>query len=39
MEDLERVRLLFEDLDTKTDLIQLLGLAERRRRGAHLHRL
>ncbi|HET9935539.1 MAG TPA: heat-inducible transcriptional repressor HrcA [Methyloceanibacter sp.] len=28
MEDLERVRLLFEDLDTKTDLIQLLGLAE-----------
>jgi heat-inducible transcriptional repressor len=29
MEDLERVRLLFEDLDTKKDLIQLLGLAER----------
>jgi heat-inducible transcriptional repressor len=29
MEDLERVRLLFEDLDTKTDLIQLLGLTER----------
>ena len=29
MEDLERVRLLFDDLDTKTDLIQLLGLAER----------
>jgi heat-inducible transcriptional repressor len=29
MEDLERVRLLFEDLDAKTDLIQLLGLAER----------
>ena len=28
MEDLERVRLLFEDLETKTDLIQLLGLAE-----------
>jgi heat-inducible transcriptional repressor len=28
MEDLERVRLLFEDLDTKTGLIQLLGLAE-----------
>ena len=28
MEDLERLRLLFEDLDTKTDLIQLLGLAE-----------
>jgi heat-inducible transcriptional repressor len=29
MEDLERVRLLFEDLETKKDLIQLLGLAER----------
>jgi heat-inducible transcriptional repressor len=29
MEDLERVRLLFEDLDGKKDLIQLLGLAER----------
>ena len=29
MEDLERARLLFEDLDTKKDLIQLLGLAER----------
>ncbi len=29
MEDLERVRLLFEDLDTKKDIIQLLGLAER----------
>jgi heat-inducible transcriptional repressor len=29
MEDLERVRLLFEDLDTKKGLIQLLGLAER----------
>ena len=29
MEDLERVGLLFEDLDTKKDLIQLLGLAER----------
>jgi heat-inducible transcriptional repressor len=29
MEDLERVRLLFEDLDTKTDLMQLLGVAER----------
>jgi len=28
MEDLERVRLLFEDLDAKKDLIQLLGLAE-----------
>jgi heat-inducible transcriptional repressor len=29
MEDLERVRHLFEDLDTKKDFIQLLGLAER----------
>jgi heat-inducible transcriptional repressor len=29
MEDLERVRMLFEDLDAKKDLIQLLGLAER----------
>ena len=29
MEDLERVRSLFEDLDAKTGLIQLLGLAER----------
>jgi heat-inducible transcriptional repressor len=29
MEDLERVRSLFEDLDAKKDLIQLLGLAER----------
>ncbi len=29
MEDLERVRLLFQDLDTKKDLMQLLGLAER----------
>ena len=28
MEDLERVRLLFEDLDTKKGLIHLLGLAE-----------
>jgi len=29
MEDLERVRHLFEDLDAKKGLIQLLGLAER----------
>jgi heat-inducible transcriptional repressor len=29
MEDLERIRLLFEDLDAKKDLIQLLGVAER----------
>ncbi|MTI44360.1 heat-inducible transcription repressor HrcA [Roseibium hamelinense] len=27
-EDLERIRLLFDDLETKRDLIQLLGLAE-----------
>jgi heat-inducible transcriptional repressor len=29
LEDLERIRLLFEDLDTKKDLIQLLGFTER----------
>jgi heat-inducible transcriptional repressor len=29
IEDLERVRRLFEDLETKRDLIQLLGLAEK----------
>jgi heat-inducible transcriptional repressor len=29
IEDLERIRQLFEDLETKRDLIQLLGLAER----------
>jgi len=29
IEELERVRKLFEDLETKRDLIQLLGLAER----------
>ncbi len=28
-EDLERIRLLFDDLEAKKDLIQLLGLAER----------
>ena len=28
VEDLERIRLLFDDLESKTDLIQLLGLAE-----------
>jgi heat-inducible transcriptional repressor len=28
MEDLERVRLLFDDLENKRDLVQLLGLAE-----------
>lgn len=28
MEDLERVRLLFEELENKTDVVQLLGLAE-----------
>ncbi len=27
-EDIERLRLLFNDLETKTDIIQLLGLAE-----------
>ena len=39
MEDLERVRHLFEDLDTKKDLIQLLGPRRARRRRTHLHRL
>ncbi len=29
LEDLERVRLLFDDLETKKELVQLLGLAER----------
>lgn len=29
IEDLERIRRLFEDLETKRDFIQLLGLAER----------
>jgi heat-inducible transcriptional repressor len=29
IEDLERIRRLFEDLETKRDLIQLLGLAEK----------
>ena len=28
MEDLERIRLLFDDFEKKKDLIQLLGLAE-----------
>ena len=28
LEDLERVKLLFDDLETKTDIVQLLGLAE-----------
>ena len=28
VEDLERVKLLFDDLETQTDIIQLLGLAE-----------
>ena len=28
-EDLERIRLLFDDLETKRDLVQLLGLAEK----------
>ncbi len=28
LDDLERVRLLFDDLESKTDIIQILGLAE-----------
>ena len=34
VEDLERVRLLFDDLETKREVIDLLGRAERRRRRA-----
>src|SRR3990172_9714464 len=29
VEDLERIRQLFDDLETKRDLVQILGLAER----------
>ena len=37
--DLERIRLLFDDLETQRELIRLLGSAETRRGRAHLHRL
>jgi heat-inducible transcriptional repressor len=37
LEDLERVRLLFDDLETRREVVDLLGRAERA--GAHLHRL
>ena len=39
LEDLERVRSLFDDLETKRGVIDLLGRAEQRRGRAHLHRL
>jgi heat-inducible transcriptional repressor len=39
VEDLERIRLLFEDLDSKKELARLLSAAGNRRRRAHLHRV
>ena len=39
LEDLERVRLLFDDLESKKDIVQLLGLGRAGRGRAHLHRL
>ncbi len=38
-EDLERIRHLFDDLERKRDLVQLLGLSESADGGAHFHRL
>ena len=38
-DDLERIRHLFDDLERKRDLVQLLGAFGERRRRAHLHRL
>jgi len=37
LEDLERVRLLFDDLETKRGVIDLLGPRGTRRRGADFH--
>ncbi len=39
LEELERIRQLFDDLETKRELIQLLGARRNRRGRAHLHRL
>jgi len=39
MEDLERVRLLFDDLETKRGVIDLLGKAEQAEGLPHFHRL
>ena len=39
VEDLERVRRLFDELETKRGVADLLGRAETRGRRAHLHRL
>ena len=38
-EDLERIRLLFADLETQTDVIDLLARAENGEGRAHLHRI
>ena len=38
LDDLERVRLLFDDLETKRGVIDLLGPRRTRRRRTHLHR-
>jgi hypothetical protein len=38
LEDLERIRLLFDDLESKKDIVQLLGAPSKGGR-AHLHRL
>ena len=39
VEDLERIRLLFDDLETQRELIRLLEPRRGRRGRAHLHRL
>ena len=39
LEDLERVRLLFDDLETRREVIDLLGPRRARRGRAHLHRV
>ena len=39
LDDLERVRLLFDDLETRREVIDLLGRAEQAEGRAHLHRL
>ena len=39
LEDLERIRLLFDDLESKKEIIQLLGRRRAGGRRAHLHRL
>ena len=39
LDDLERVRLLFDDLETRREVIDLLGPRRAGRRGAYFHRL